>query len=55
LDVIHERSKGIPAVATAACAELIGLAAYQYTQGQGDEVPASLAEAIEYAEPEVES
>ena len=55
LDVIHERSKGIPAVATAACAELIGLAAYQYAQGQGDEVTASLAEAIDYAEPEVES
>lgn len=55
LDVIHERSKGIPAVATAACAELIGLAAYQYVNDQGDEVTARLAEAIDYADPEVES
>lgn len=55
LDVVHERAQAVPAVITAACAELIGLAAYQHANDLGDEVNAELAEAIDYAEPEVES
>lgn len=54
LDVIHERAQAVPAVITAACAELVGLAAYQHANGLGSEVTADLAEAIDYAEPEVE-
>jgi type II secretory pathway predicted ATPase ExeA len=54
LDVVHNRAQAVPAVITAACAELIGLAAYQYANGLGDRVTESLAEAIDYAEPEVE-
>jgi hypothetical protein len=53
--VIHERSQAVPAVITTACTELVGLAAYQYANGAGDAVTVELAEAIDYAEPEVES
>jgi type II secretory pathway predicted ATPase ExeA len=55
LDIIHDRAQAVPAVITAACAELIGLAAYRHANGLGDKVNAELAEAIDYAEPEVES
>lgn len=55
LDVIHERSQAVPAVITTACAELVGLAAYQYANDAGDAVTVELAKAIDYAEPEVES
>jgi type II secretory pathway predicted ATPase ExeA len=55
IDTIHEHSKGIPAVATAACAELVGLAAYQFANDRGYEITADLADAVDYAEPEVES
>lgn len=54
LDVVHERSKAVPAVINAACAELITLAAYRYQQASDDTVTAELAEAIDYPEPEVE-
>ncbi|MFB6201981.1 MAG: AAA family ATPase [Halorhabdus sp.] len=54
LDVIHERSEAVPAVITAACSELVGLAAYQHANDLGFEITADLAEAIDYAEPEVE-
>jgi type II secretory pathway predicted ATPase ExeA len=50
---IHDRSKGVPAVATAAAANLIGLAAYQYGQTSEEMIDADLAAAVEYAEPEV--
>lgn len=54
LDTVHERSQGVPAVITAACSQLISLAAYQYANGQGDAVTEELATSIEYANPEVE-
>ena len=54
LDAIHERSKGVPAGATAAAAELVSLAAYQFAHGLGPEIDADLAEAVEYADPEIE-
>lgn len=55
LDIIHDRSRGVPAVITAGCAKLIGLAAYRFDRGNGETVTADLAEAVEYADPEVES
>lgn len=54
LDVIHERAKGVPAVVTAACAELVGLAAYRFSTGADATIDEELAETVEYAEPEVE-
>jgi type II secretory pathway predicted ATPase ExeA len=51
---IHDRSKGVPAVATAAAANLIGLAAYRYGQTSEEMIDADLAAAVDYAEPEVE-
>jgi len=54
IDMIYERAKGIPAVIVAGCSELVGLAAYRYNQGLGDEVPADLAEQIDYANSEIE-
>jgi type II secretory pathway predicted ATPase ExeA len=54
LDIVHERSQGVPAVITAACAELVGLAAYQYANELSPDMTATLAESIDYAEPEVE-
>ena len=55
LDAIHKHSQAVPAVITAACAELVGLAAYQYAHGVGDTITADLASSIDYAEPKVES
>jgi type II secretory pathway predicted ATPase ExeA len=56
LDVIHDRAHGVPAVITAACSELIGLAAYRFVNDDAEPiVTPALAEAIDYAEPEVES
>lgn len=54
LETIHERSKGVPAVATAAAAQLVSLAAYRYSHGLGTEIDADLADVAEYADPEVE-
>ncbi|MFC6952868.1 AAA family ATPase [Halorubellus litoreus] len=54
LDTIHERAQGVPAVITAACAELVDLAAYQHAHDAGSEISVDLTEAIEYTEPEVE-
>jgi len=54
LDVVHEQSRGVPAVITSAFAELASLAAYQYVNDLGAEVSVDLAKNIDYAEPEVE-
>jgi len=54
LDVVHEQSQGVPAVITAALAELVSLAAYQYVNDLSAEVTVDLAESIDYADPEVE-
>ncbi|WP_256394190.1 AAA family ATPase [Natronoarchaeum rubrum] len=51
---IHERSMGVPAVVAAACAELVGLAAYQHLNGGESSITSELATAVEYADPEVE-
>lgn len=51
LDAIYERSSGIPAVATAALAELVGLAAYRYEQTGEQAIDRELAGRIEYADP----
>lgn len=54
LDVVHRRSEGVPAVITAACAELVDLAAYRWQTQNEARVTADLAESITYADPEVE-
>jgi len=51
---VHENAKGVPAVATAACSELIGLAAYQKRQSGVEVIDQELAMAAEYSDPEVE-
>ena len=51
LDVIHDRSAGIPAVIVAALAELVGLAAYRYAEIDDPEIGADVAERIDYADP----
>lgn len=54
LDVVHAESKGIPGVIVAALAELVGLGAYRYGQSGELAIDGELAEAIEYAEGEIE-
>ena len=54
LDTIHERADGVPAVVTSVCAELVGLAAYQYSEGMGAEIDDDLARYVDYPDPEVE-
>jgi type II secretory pathway predicted ATPase ExeA len=54
LEEIHEQSSGVPAVATAALSELVGLAAYRYAQVGDAEITADLASKIEYADPEAD-
>ncbi|ELY58841.1 ATP-binding protein [Natronococcus jeotgali] len=54
LEEVHERSGGVPAVATAALSELVGLAAYRYAQIGDAEITADLASKIEYADPEAD-
>jgi hypothetical protein len=54
LEKIYERSSGVPAVATAALSELVGLAAYRYAQVGDAEITADLASKIEYADPEAD-
>lgn len=51
---IHERSKAIPAVATAAAANLFGLAAYRYATSGEDGIDTELAAAVDYADPEAD-
>lgn len=55
LDVVHEQSKGIPGVIVAGLAELVGLGAYRYSQTDDPMITADIADAIEYANGEVES
>lgn len=55
LDVVHEQSKGIPGVIIAGLAELVGLGAYRYAQTDDPTISESIADAIEYANGEVES
>ena len=51
LDVVYDRSAGIPAVIVAALAELVGLAAYRYAEIDDPEISADVAERIDYADP----
>jgi len=51
LRAVHKYSEGVPAVITAACNDLLGLAAYRHSQDIGSDVPADLAEDIDYADP----
>ncbi len=55
LDLAHERSKGIPGVIVAGLSELIALGAYRYAQTDDPEITENIADAIEYANGEVES
>lgn len=55
LEEIHDRSRGIPAVATAAISELVGLAAYRYNQVGDAEIDAELASKIEYSDPRADT
>ena len=55
LKEVHDRSRGIPAVATAAISELVGLAAYRYDQVGDAEIDAELASKIEYADPRADT
>jgi type II secretory pathway predicted ATPase ExeA len=55
LDVIHDRSAGIPAVMVAALAELVGLAAYRYAEIDDPTISADVAERIEYADPHADN
>lgn len=54
LEEVHDRADGVPAVATAALAELVGLAAYRYAEVDDPETTADLAGRIEYANPEAD-
>jgi type II secretory pathway predicted ATPase ExeA len=55
LEEIHDRSRGIPAVATAAISELVGLAAYRYDQVGDAEIDAVLASKIAYSDPRADT
>lgn len=44
----------MPAVATAALSELVGLAAYRYAEIDDLAITADLAEKVEYADPEAD-
>jgi hypothetical protein len=44
----------VPGVITAACSELVTLGAYQYANGRGEEITPLLADAIDYADGDVE-
>lgn len=54
LDEVYEQAQGVPAVITAACAELVRLAVYQYAHDLGAEIDTNLTDAIDYADPLVE-
>lgn len=55
LGIVQDEAKGIPGVITAACSELVTLGAYQYANGRGPEVTPLLANAIDYADGDVEA
>lgn len=55
LDVIHERSAGIPAVMIAALAELVGLAAYRYAEIDDPTISVDVADRIDYADPHADN
>jgi type II secretory pathway predicted ATPase ExeA len=54
LDAVHERAKGVPAVATAACADLVGLQAFYAANSQGVVIEPDVVDDVEFADPEVE-
>ncbi|WP_232833794.1 ATP-binding protein [Saliphagus sp. LR7] len=54
LNVVYDRSHGVPAVATAALSELFGLAAYRYAEIDDPTITADLANTIDYADPEAD-
>lgn len=54
LGIVQDESKGVPGVITAACSELVTLGAYQYANDRGVEITPILANAIEYADGDVE-
>ena len=55
LDVIYDRSAGIPAVMIAALSELVGLAAYRYAEIEDPSISADVAERIDYADPHADN
>ncbi|GAB7093636.1 hypothetical protein JCM30237_07880 [Halolamina litorea] len=54
LGIVQDESGGVPGVITAACSELITLGAYQHANGRGGEITPLLANAIDYADGDVE-
>ena len=54
LGIVQDESGGVPGVITAACSELVTLGAYQYANGRGGEITPLLADAIDYADGDVE-
>lgn len=55
LDVVYERSDGVPAVIIAAVCDLIGLGAYRYAEVDDPTITAEIAKKIEYADPHADS
>lgn len=55
LDVIHDRSDGIPAVIVAAVSKLVGLAAYRYAEIDDPAISVDVAERIDYADPHADN
>lgn len=53
-DVVYERSEGVPAVMVAAISNLLGLGAYRYAELDDPEISATLAEKIDYANPQAD-
>ncbi|WP_205625986.1 AAA family ATPase [Halorubrum tropicale] len=55
LDVVYERSDGVPAVIIAAVCDLIGLGAYRYAEVDDATITDEIAKKIEYADPHADS
>lgn len=54
LGIVQEQAKGIPGVVTAASSELVTLGAYQYANDRGETITPLLADAIDYADGDIE-
>jgi type II secretory pathway predicted ATPase ExeA len=55
LGIVQDEAGGVPGVVSAACSELVTLGAYQYANGRGEEITPLLANAIDYADGDVEA
>lgn len=51
IEVVHEQSRGVPAVATAALSSLVSIGAWQYRTEGIVEIDKALAQSIDYADP----